>query len=209
MEKFTVVTGVAAPLPIVNLDTDKIFPAIYLKTIERTGLSKWLFDEIRFLPDRSENPDFVLNQAAYRNAKILIGAENFGCGSSREHAPWALLDFGIRCIVAPSFADIFYNNCFKNGILPIALPKETVDELMKDAEKGANAVMTVDLEAQKITRPDGGQVHFELAPFRKHCLLNGLDDIGLTEQKDKEIAAYEEKARLARPWQFGMTQHVA
>ena len=206
MEKFTVVTGVAAPLPIVNLDTDKIFPAIYLKTIERTGLSKWLFDEIRFLPDRSENPDFVLNQAAYRDARILIGAENFGCGSSREHAPWALLDFGIRCIVAPSFADIFYNNCFKNGILPIALPKEVVDELMKDAEKGANAVMTVDLEAQTITRPDGEQVHFEVEPFRKHCLINGLDDIGLTEQKSAEIGAYEEKARLARPWQFGMTQ---
>ena len=209
MEKFTVLTGVAAPLPIVNLDTDKIFPAIYLKTIERTGLSKWLFDEIRFLPDRSENPDFVLNQAAYRNTKILIGAENFGCGSSREHAPWALLDFGIRCIVAPSFADIFYNNCFKNGVLPIALPKEVVDELMKDAEKGANAVMTVDLESQTITRPDGEQVHFELAPFRKHCLINGLDDIGLTEQKDKEIAAYEEKARLGRPWQFSMTQRGA
>ena len=209
MEKFTFLTGVAAPLPIVNLDTDKIFPAIYLKTIERTGLSKWLFDEIRFLPDRSENPDFVLNQPAYRNAKILIGAENFGCGSSREHAPWALLDFGIRCIVAPSFADIFYNNCFKNGILPIALPKEIVDDLMRDAEKGANAIMTVDLEAQTITRPDGETMHFEVEPFRKHCLLNGLDDIGLTEQKDKEIAAYEEKARLARPWQFGMTQRGA
>jgi 3-isopropylmalate/(R)-2-methylmalate dehydratase small subunit len=209
MEKFTVVTGVAAPLPIVNLDTDKIFPAIYLKTIERTGLSRWLFDEIRFLPDRSENPDFVLNQAAYRNAKILIGAENFGCGSSREHAPWALLDFGIRSIVAPSFADIFYNNCFKNGILPVALPKEVVEELMKDAEKGANAVMTVDLEAQTITRPDGEKVHFELEPFRKHCLLNGLDDISLTEQKDKEIAAYEDKAQLGRPWQFGMTQRGA
>ena len=209
MEKFNKLSGVAAPLPIVNLDTDKIFPAIYLKTIERTGLSKWLFDEIRFLPDRSENPDFVLNQPAYRNAKILIGAENFGCGSSREHAPWALLDFGIRCIVAPSFADIFYNNCFKNGILPIALPKEVVEELMKDAEKGANAVMTVDLEAQTITRPDGETVHFEVEPFRKHCLLNGLDDIGLTERKVKEIAAYEEKARLARPWQFGMTQRGA
>ena len=206
MEKFTVVTGVAAPLPIVNLDTDKIFPAIYLKTIERTGLAKWLFDEIRFLPDRSENPDFVLNQAAYRNAKILIGAENFGCGSSREHAPWALLDFGIRCIVAPSFADIFYNNCFKNGILPIALPKEVVDELMKDAEKGANAVMTVDLEAQAITRPDGEQVHFELEPFRKHCLLNGLDDIGFTEAKNADISAYEQKARMERGWQFGLTQ---
>jgi 3-isopropylmalate/(R)-2-methylmalate dehydratase small subunit len=209
MEKFTTATGVAAPLPIVNLDTDKIFPAIYLKTIERRGLSKWLFDEIRFRPDRSENPDFVLNQAPYRNAKILIGAESFGCGSSREHAPWALLDFGIRCIIAPSFADIFYNNCFKNGILPIALPKEIVDELMEDAEKGANAVMTVDLETQTITRPDGEKVHFEVEPFRKHCLLNGLDDIGLTEQKAAEIGAYEEKARRTRPWQFGMTQRGA
>ncbi len=158
MEKFTTLTGVAAPLPIHNLDTDKIFPAIYLKTIKRTGLSKWLFQEIRFRPDGSENPDFVLNQAPYRNAKILVGAENFGCGSSREHAPWALLDFGIRCVIAPSFADIFYNNCFKNGILPIALPKEIVDELMEDAKKGANAVMTIDLETQTITRPDGEKV---------------------------------------------------
>ena len=206
MEKFTQLTGVAAPLPIINLDTDKIFPAVYLKTIKRTGLSKWLFEEIRFRPDGSENPDFVLNQAPYRNAKILIGADNFGCGSSREHAPWALLDFGIRCIIAPSFADIFYNNCFKNGVLPIALPKETVDELMEDAKKGANAVMTIDLETQTITRPDGEKVHFELDAFRKHCLLNGLDDIGLTEQKNTEIGAYEEKARLARPWQFGMTR---
>jgi 3-isopropylmalate/(R)-2-methylmalate dehydratase small subunit len=204
MEKFTQLTGVAAPLPIINLDTDKIFPAIYLKTIKRTGLSQWLFQEIRFRPDGSENPDFVLNQAPYRNAKILIGADNFGCGSSREHAPWALLDFGIRCVIAPSFADIFYNNCFKNGILPITLPKEIVDELMEDAKKGANAVMTIDLETQTITRPDGEKVHFELDAFRKHCLLNGLDDIGLTEQKGAEIGSYEERARLARPWQFGM-----
>src|SRR5262249_28573909 len=165
MEKFTQLTGVAAPLPIINLDTDKIFPAIYLKTIKRTGLSKWLFEEIRYRPDGSENPDFVLNQTPYRNAKILIGADNFGCGSSREHAPWALLDFGIRCVIAPSFADIFYNNCFKNGILPIALPKETVDELMDDARKGANAVMTIDLETQTITRPDGQMVRFDLDPF--------------------------------------------
>jgi 3-isopropylmalate/(R)-2-methylmalate dehydratase small subunit len=204
MEKFAQLTGVAAPLPIINLDTDKIFPAVYLKTIKRTGLSKWLFEEIRFRPDGSENPDFVLNQAPYRNAMILIGADNFGCGSSREHAPWALLDFGIRCIIAPSFADIFYNNCFKNGILPIALPKEIVDELMEDARKGANAVMTIDLATQTVTRPDGEKVHFELDAFRKHCLLNGLDDIGLTERKSAEIGAYEEKARLARPWQFGM-----
>src|ERR1700737_3360526 len=204
MEKFTQLTGVAAPLPIINLDTDKIFPAVYLKTIKRTGLSQWLFQEIRFRPDGSENPDFVLNQAPYRNAKILIGADNFGCGSSREHAPWALLDFGIRCIIAPSFADIFHNNGLKNGILPIALPNEVVDELMKDAGKGANAVMTIDLETQTITRPDGEKVAFELNAFRKHCLLNGLDDIGMTEQKGAEIGAYEEKARLARPWQFGM-----
>ena len=158
MDKFTTLTGVAAPLPIHNLDTDKIFPAIYLKTIKRTGLSQWLFQEIRFRADGSENPDFVLNQAPYRNAKILVGAENFGCGSSREHAPWALLDFGIRCVIAPSFADIFYNNCFKNGILPIALPKEISDELMEDAKKGANAVMTIDLETQTISRPDGETV---------------------------------------------------
>jgi 3-isopropylmalate/(R)-2-methylmalate dehydratase small subunit len=209
MEKFTSLTGVAAPLPIVNLDTDKIFPAIYLKTIKRTGLSQWLFQEIRFRPDGSENPDFVLNKPSYRNAKILIGAENFGCGSSREHAPWALLDFGIRCVIAPSFADIFYNNCFKNGILPIALPKETVAALMEDAEKGANAVMTVNLESQTITRPDGEKVQFDLDPFRKHCLLNGLDDIGLTEQKNAEIDSYEARAKAARPWQFGMTQSGA
>ncbi|HUC10060.1 MAG TPA: 3-isopropylmalate dehydratase small subunit [Stellaceae bacterium] len=206
MEKFTELTGVAAPLPIINLDTDKIFPAIYLKTIKRTGLSQWLFQEIRFRADGSENPDFVLNQPSYRNAKILIGADNFGCGSSREHAPWALLDFGIRCVIAPSFADIFYNNCFKNGILPIALPKEIVETLMEDAQKGANAVMTIDLESQTITRPDGEKVRFEVDAFRKNCLLNGLDDVGLTEQKAAEIADYEAKARVARPWQFGMTQ---
>jgi 3-isopropylmalate/(R)-2-methylmalate dehydratase small subunit len=206
MEKFTQLTGVAAPMPMINIDTDKIFPAIHLRTIKRTGLAKHLFEEIRFHPDGSENPDFVLNQGAYRQAKIIVAGDNFGCGSSREHAPWALLDFGIRCIIAPSFADIFYNNCFKNGVLPIALPKEIVEELMDDARKGANAVMTIDLETQTITRPDGEKVHFELDPFRKHCLLNGLDDIGLTEEKNAEIAAYEEKARLARPWQFGMTQ---
>jgi 3-isopropylmalate/(R)-2-methylmalate dehydratase small subunit len=205
MEKFITLTGVAAPLPIVNLDTDKIFPAIYLKTIKRTGLSQWLFQEIRFRPDGSENPDFVLNQAPYRRAQILIGAENFGCGSSREHAPWALLDFGIRCVIAPSFADIFYNNCFKNGILPIALPTEICDELMEDARKGANAVMTIDLETQTITRPDGEEVHFELDPFRKDCLLNGLDDIGLTQQKAKAIDTYEEKSRLVEPWKWGLT----
>jgi 3-isopropylmalate/(R)-2-methylmalate dehydratase small subunit len=206
MEKFTVLTGVAAPLPIINLDTDKIFPAIYLKTIKRTGLAQWLFQEIRFRPDGSENPDFILNQAPYRNAKILIGADNFGCGSSREHAPWALLDFGIRCVIAPSFADIFYNNCFKNGLLPIKLPKETVDELMADARRGANAVMTIDLGNQTVSRPDGEKVGFEVDAFRKHCLLNGLDDIALTEAKAAAIADFEAKARLERPWQFGMTR---
>ena len=209
MEKFTTLTGVAAPLPIVNLDTDKIFPAIYLKTIKRTGLSQWLFQEIRFRPDGSENPDFVLNQTPYRNAKILIGAENFGCGSSREHAPWALLDFGIRCVVAPSFADIFYNNCFKNGILPIKVSPEDHAKLTDDAERGANATLTIDLKAQEIRGPDGGVVKFELDSFRKQRLIEGLDDIGLTEQKVGEIGAYEENARLARPWQFGMTQRGA
>src|SRR5213596_3785117 len=170
MEKFTTLSGVAAPLPIINLDTDKIFPAIYLKTIKRTGLSQWLFQEIRFRPDGSENPDFVLNQAPYRNAKVLIGADNFGCGSSREHAPWALLDFGIRCIIAPSFADIFFNKCFKNGMLPIKLPQATIDELMADASKGANARFSVDLESQTITTPDGRKISFEVEGFRKHCL---------------------------------------
>ena len=206
MEKFTTLTGVAAPLPMINIDTDKIFPAVFLKTIKRTGLAQWLFQEIRFRPDGSENPDFVLNQGPYRQAKILVAGDNFGCGSSREHAPWALMDFGISCVIAPSFADIFYNNCFKNGLLPIALPKEIVDQLMEDAKKGANAVLTIDLDKQTISRPDGGVVPFDIDPFRKHCLLNGLDDIGLTEQKGAEIATYEQAARLARPWLFGMTQ---
>ena len=200
MEKFTTLEGVAAPLKIINVDTDMVIPKQYLKTIKRTGLGKGLFSEQRYKDDGSENPDFVLNKPAYRQAKVLVAGDNFGCGSSREHAPWALLDFGIRCIVAPSFADIFDNTCFKNGILPIALPKEIVEELMKDAEKGANAVMTVDLEAQTITRPDGEQVHFELAPFRKHCLLNGLDDIGLTMEKKSEIDAYEAKVKAERAW---------
>lgn len=206
MEKFTQLTGVAAPMPMINIDTDKIFPAIHLRTIKRTGLSKHLFEEIRFLPDGSENPDFVLNQGPYRQAKIIVAGDNFGCGSSREHAPWALTDFGIRCVIAPSFADIFYNNCFKNGLLPIALPQEIVDQLMEDAQKGANAVFTIDLENQTISRPDGEKVHFDIDPFRKHCLLNGLDDVGLTEQKGAEIAAYEDKARQQRPWVFGLTQ---
>src|ERR1700752_3681218 len=193
MEEFTELTGVAAPLPIINLDTDKIFPAVYLKTIKRTGLSKWLFEEIRFRPDGSENPDFVLNQAPSRNAKTRSGADNFGCGSSREHAPWALLDFGIRCIIAPSFADIFYGNCFKNGILPVKLPQEQVDKLMDDAERGANAIISIDLEKQEIRGPDGGMIKFELDAFRKHCLLNGLDDIGLTMEKAANIDSYAQK----------------
>jgi 3-isopropylmalate/(R)-2-methylmalate dehydratase small subunit len=200
MQKFTQLTGVAAPLPMINVDTDKIIPKQYLKTIERKGLGKGLFDEMRYRADGSENPDFVLNKPAYRQAKILVAGENFGCGSSREHAPWALLDFGIRCIIATSFADIFYNNCFKNGILPIKLPAEDVEKLMDDANRGANAVVTIDLEKQEITGPDGGRIRFELDPFRKHCLLNGLDDIGLTLEKAASIDRYEEQRRLERPW---------
>jgi 3-isopropylmalate/(R)-2-methylmalate dehydratase small subunit len=200
MDKFTTLTGVAAPLPVMNVDTDKIIPKQYLKTIERKGLGVGLFDEMRRTPDGAEIPDFVLNKPAYRHAKILVAGENFGCGSSREHAPWALLDFGIRCIIAPSFADIFYNNCFKNGILPIALPAGQVDALMRDAENGANAVFTIDLAAQTISRPNGETVGFELDAFRKHCLLNGLDDIGLTLEKQDSIAAYETRTRASQPW---------
>ena len=202
MEKFTKLTGVAAPLPIVNVDTDMIIPKDYLKTIKRTGLSVGLFAEMRFNEDGSENPEFVLNKPAYRKAQILVAGANFGCGSSREHAPWALLDFGIRCVIAPSFADIFYNNCFKNGILPIALPQEDIDKLMDDAERGANAIVTVDLEKQEITGPDGGCVRFDIDPFRKHCLLNGLDEIGLTLQHADDIQAFEAKHKAAQPWLF-------
>jgi len=200
MKKFTKLTGVAAPLAIINVDTDMIIPKQFLKTIERTGLGKNLFDEMRYDDDGNEIPDFVLNRPAYRSAEILVAGENFGCGSSREHAPWALLDFGIRCVIAPSFADIFYNNCFKNGILPIKLPEEDVAKLMDDAERGANATITVDLAAQEIRGPDGGVITFEIDPFRKHCLLNGLDDIALTLEKADAIGAYEERAALARPW---------
>jgi len=206
MEKFTTLTGVAAPMPMPNIDTDKIFPAIYLKTIKRTGLGKWLFDELRYRADGSDNPDFVLNQGPYRHAKILVAGDNFGCGSSREHAPWALTDFGITCVIAPSFADIFYNNCFKNGLLPIALPQSVCDQLLEDAKKGANAVMTIDLENQTVSRPDGEIVHFDIDPFRKHCLINGLDDIGLTEQQGAAIHSYEDKRKLSKPWLFGMTE---
>jgi len=200
MEKFTTLTGVPAPLAMINVDTDMIIPKQFLKTIKRTGLGKHLFHEMRFDEDGNENPDFVLNKPAYRNAKILIAGDNFGCGSSREHAPWALLDFGIRCIIAPSFADIFYNNCFKNGILPIQLPQEDIDKLMDDAARGANATLTVDLENQTITGPDGGEIKFDIDPFRKKCLLEGLDDIGLTMERADRIAAYEERAQAARPW---------
>ncbi len=200
MDKFTRLTGVAAPLPMINIDTDKIIPKQYLKTIKRTGLGKHLFDEMRFNTDGSERPEFVLNKAPYRDAKVIVTGENFGCGSSREHAPWALQDFGIRCVIAASFADIFYNNCFKNGILPVKLPQDVVDELMGDAELGANATLTVDLEAQEITRPNGDVVSFDVEPFRKHCMLNGLDDIGLTLQQAGNIDSFEASQKAAQPW---------
>ena len=200
MEKFTSLTGVAAPLKITNVDTDMIIPKQYLKTIKRTGLGGGLFAEMRYHADGSENLDFVLNKPAYRNAKILVAEDNFGCGSSREHAPWALLDFGIRCVISTSFADIFYNNCFKNGILPIVVPAEDLAKLMDDAERGSNATLSVDLAAQEIRGPDGGVVKFEIDPFRKHCLINGLDDIGLTLEKGEHIAAYEAAAADKRAW---------
>ena len=199
MEKFTQLTGIAAPLDIINVDTDMIIPKQFLKTIQRSGLGKNLFDEMRYTPDGDEIANFVLNQAAYREAQILVAGDNFGCGSSREHAPWALLDFGIRCIIAPSFADIFYNNCFKNGILPIVLPQADVDKLMDDAKRGANATLSVDLDAQTIQGPDGGTISFEVDAFRKTCLMEGLDDIGLTLQKGTAIDAYEAKL-AAEPW---------
>ncbi|HBF31711.1 3-isopropylmalate dehydratase small subunit [Rhizobium sp.] len=200
MDKFTKLTGVAAPLPVVNIDTDMIIPKDYLKTIKRTGLGSGLFAEARYLDDGSVNPDFVLNKPAYQNAKILVAGDNFGCGSSREHAPWALLDFGIRCVISTSFADIFYNNCFKNGILPIVVSPEDLDKLMDDAQRGSNAVLTVDLETQEITGPDGGTISFELDAFRRHCMLNGLDDIGLTLEKANSIASFEKSNAQTRPW---------
>ena len=200
MEKFTILTGVAASLPLVNVDTDMIIPKQFLKTIKRTGLGSALFHEMRYHRDGGEIADFVLNRPAWREAKILIAGDNFGCGSSREHAPWALLDFGIRCVISTSFADIFYNNCFKNGILPIVVKPDELEKLLDDAERGANATLTVDLEAQEIRGPDGGVIRFDLDAFRKHCLLNGLDDIGLTLAKAGEIDAYEKKAAGARPW---------
>jgi 3-isopropylmalate/(R)-2-methylmalate dehydratase small subunit len=200
MQKFTVLEGVAAPLKMINVDTDMIIPKNYLKTIKRTGLGSGLFAEMRFNEDGSENPDFILNKAAYRNAKVLVAGDNFGCGSSREHAPWALLDFGIRCVISTSFADIFYNNCFKNGILPIKVSKEDLDKLFDDADRGANATLTIDLENQEIRGPDGGKVKFEIDAFRKHCLLNGLDDIGLTMVKANKIDGFEATAKATRPW---------
>ncbi|MET0605968.1 MAG: 3-isopropylmalate dehydratase small subunit [Beijerinckiaceae bacterium] len=200
MDKFTTLESVAAPLRIINVDTDMIIPKQYLKTIKRTGLGKGLFSEMRYEPDGSEKSDFVLNQPAYRKAKILVAGDNFGCGSSREHAPWALLDFGVRCVISTSFADIFYNNCFKNGILPITVSPEDLEKLFDDAERGANATLTIDLPNQEIRGPDGGRVHFEIDQFRKHCLLNGLDDIGLTLKKTPAIDAFEKKAAQARPW---------
>ena len=200
MEKFTSLSGVAAPLEITNVDTDMIIPKQYLKTIRRTGLGQGLFAELRYKENGTENPAFVLNMPAYRKAKILVAQDNFGCGSSREHAPWALLDFGISCVISTSFADIFYNNCFKNGILPITVSPENLAKLMDDAKRGANATLSVDLEAQEIRGPDGGVIHFEIDSFRKHCLLNGLDDIGLTLKKSTHIEAFEQKSAAERPW---------
>ncbi|MDR5654851.1 3-isopropylmalate dehydratase small subunit [Ruixingdingia sedimenti] len=200
MDKFTTLTGIAAPMPLVNIDTDMIIPKQFLKTIKRTGLGVALFHEMRRTDDGQEIPDFVLNQPAYRNAQILVAGDNFGCGSSREHAPWALLDFGIRCVISTSFADIFYNNCFKNGILPVVLPQEAVDVLMDDARKGANARMTVDLESQTVTASDGQSFRFDIDPFKKHCLLNGLDDIGLSLEKVASIDSFEAKVKTLRPW---------
>ena len=200
MQKFTKLTAVAAPLPIINIDTDMIIPKDYLKTIKRTGLGSGLFAEMRFAEDGSENPDFVLNQPAYRKAEILVAGDNFGCGSSREHAPWALLDFGIKSVISTSFADIFYNNCFKNGILPIKVSQEELDKLMDDARRGANATVSIDLETQTIKGPDGGEIRFDIDPDRKHRLLNGIDDIGETLAKARDIDSYEAGISESRPW---------
>jgi 3-isopropylmalate/(R)-2-methylmalate dehydratase small subunit len=200
MEKFEKLTGIAAPMPLVNIDTDMIIPKQFLKTIKRSGLGVHAFDEMRYLDDGSENPDFVLNKPAYRDTQILVAGDNFGCGSSREHAPWALADFGIKAVISTSFADIFYNNCFKNGMLPIVLPQEAVDVLMADAEKGANARMTIDLENQVVTTSDGEEFRFEIDSFKKHCLMEGLDDIGLTMEKVGAIDSFEEQAGQSRPW---------
>ena len=200
MEKFDKHRGVAAPLNMINIDTDKLIPKQFLKTIKRTGLGKHLFNEIRFNADGSENEDFVLNKPAYREASILVAGDNFGCGSSREHAPWALLDYGVKCIISTSFADIFFNNCFKNGILPIVVSKEELDQLMDDADNGANSVLDIDLENQHIGRPNGEKINFKIDEFRKHCLINGLDDIGLTMQKQSNIDDFEKKREAEKPW---------
>ena len=200
MEKFEKLSGVAAPMPLVNIDTDMIIPKVFLKTIKRSGLGVNLFDEMRYDREGNEKPDFVLNKPQYRDAKILVAGDNFGCGSSREHAPWAIADFGIKCVISTSFADIFYNNCFKNGILPLVLHEDEVDTLMKDAEKGANSIIEVDLENQTIVSSDGEIFRFDVDPFKKHCLLNGLDDIGLTMEKENRITAYETKASQQFPW---------
>ena len=200
MEKFTKLRGVAAPFNMINIDTDKILPKQFLKTIKRSGLGKHLFTELRYTDDGLENPDFVLNKPSYRDSNIIVAGDNFGCGSSREHAPWALLDYGIKCIISTSFADIFYNNCFKNGILPIVVTKRQLHQLMEDAENGANSVLDIDLESQEITRPDGEKVYFEIDEFRKHCLINGLDDIGLTMEKEKNIDNFEKRRAAEQPW---------
>jgi 3-isopropylmalate/(R)-2-methylmalate dehydratase small subunit len=200
MDKFDKHRGVAAPLNMINIDTDKLIPKQFLKTIKRTGLGKYLFNEIRFNADGSENEDFVLNKPAYRDASILVAGDNFGCGSSREHAPWALLDFGVKCVISTSFADIFFNNCFKNGILPIVVSKEELDQLMDDADNGANSVLDIDLENQYIGRPNGEKINFKIDEFRKHCLINGLDDIGLTMQKRSNIDSFEKKRETEQPW---------
>ena len=202
MEKFTRLTGVAAPMNMINVDTDMIIPKQFLKTIKRSGLGQHLFDEMRFNRDGSEVEDFVLNKPAYRKASILVAGDNFGCGSSREHAPWALLDFGIKCVISTSFADIFYNNCFKNGILPIKVSKEQLDTLMDDAERGANATLSVDLENQVIQGPDGGEIKFEIDEFKRHCLLNGLDDVGLTMQVNDKIDNFEDQQKAGQPWLY-------
>jgi len=203
MDKFDKLSGVAAPMPLVNIDTDMIIPKQFLKTIQRVGLGKHLFAEMRYNNDGSENEEFILNQTAYRETKILVAGDNFGCGSSREHAPWALADFGIRCVISTAFADIFYNNCFKNGILPIQVSEEDLAKLLDDAGRGSNATLSIDLTAQEIKGPDGGTLAFELDPFRKHCLLNGLDDIGLTLEKTDKVDSFESLQKLSQPWLQG------
>ncbi len=203
MEKFTTLTGITAPLDMINVDTDMIIPKQFLRSIKRTGYGKGLFFEMRFDSDGNENPDFVLNKPQYRDAKILVAGENFGCGSSREHAPWALLDFGITCVIAPSIADIFYNNCFKNGILPIILAPDDMKKIMDDAKRGANATLSIDLETQTIQGPDGGEIKFEIDEFKKHCLLNGLDDIALTMENEDKIETFESGQKTTQPWLYG------